>query len=363
LATEALTLSRKLFGDTSEQVALALEKLAGVEVERKEYQDAEAHNREDIAILEKLGGHEYELQIARANLANTLTQAGKWQEAEVPLYERLAFSRKVYGEDHPVTAIILENIGVNLMEQQDRLPEAEKVLRETVEIRRKRFGNEHPEVAKSLYNLAAGLVRQHKLTEATDLLREVVDLYRNHPEWSLNNQNFAYSALGKALADQGDLAQAEAVQSEHLALLRKRDPKNGWMPHALAELVITLMAQQKFAEAEPLAQECLASNEEISPDDRSAFSARILLGECLLNQKRFSDAEPLLIAGYEGIKQRSVVGFNRSFLYRRQPGEKKALELLVRLYEETGRPDRVAEWKQKLAEFEKSEANAKATAR
>ena len=50
-------------------------------------------------------------------------------------------------------------------------------------------------------------------------------------------------------------------------------------------------------------------------------------------------------------------------MHRRQPGERKALELLVQLHEETGRPDRAAEWKQKLAEFEKEEAGKKAEAR
>src|SRR5439155_3848523 len=138
------------------------------------------------------------------------------------------------------------------------------------------------------------------------------------------NRDFVYNALGKALADQGDLAQAEAVQSEHLAVLRKRASKNKDICDALAELSITLMTEQKFAQAEPMARECLAFCEEILPDHWSAFSARILLGECLLNQKRFSEAEPLLIAGYEGIKQKGPLR-ETAFFWRRRPREKKAL--------------------------------------
>ncbi len=34
---------------------------------------------------------------------------------------------------------------------------------------------------------------------------------------------------------------------------------------------------------------------------------------------------------------------------------KSAIKDLVHLYEEKGRPDRAAEWKQKLADFEKAE--------
>ena len=41
---------------------------------------------------------------------------------------------------------------------------------------------------------------------------------------------------------------------------------------------------------------------------------------------------------------------------------KPAMKDLVHLYEETGSPDRAAEWKQKLAELEKAEVQPKADA-
>jgi hypothetical protein len=81
----------------------------------------------------------------------------------------------------------------------------------------------------------------------------------------------------------------------------------------------------------------------------------VLLGESLLGQKQYADAEPQLLAGYEGMEHRKdKVPTGSGGAYRRQPRLKKALELLVQLYEETNRPDRTAEWKQKLAEFEKA---------
>jgi tetratricopeptide (TPR) repeat protein len=352
LATEALTLSRKFFGDTDERVALALHKLAGVEDALKEFQDAEAHRREAIGIVEKLGGHEYELQIYRANLLQTLTHARKWQEAQPLRDESLAFARKFYKNDHPNTAIILETIGMSLVDEQGRLPEAEKVLREALEIRQKRFGNEHPDVAKSRFHLGVALIRQGKLGDAIREFSEIIEIFRKHPEWSFENRDIVYNALGKALADQGDLVQAEAVQSEHLDLLRKRASKNKDICDALAELAITLMAEQKFAQAEPLTRDCMAFCEEISPDHWSAFSAKILRGECLLSLKRFSEAEPLLIAGYQGIKQKGPLR-ETAFFWRRRPRERKALELLVRLHQETGHPERAAEWQAKLTAFDR----------
>jgi hypothetical protein len=42
-----------------------------------------------------------------------------------------------------------------------------------------------------------------------------------------------------------------------------------------------------------------------------------------------------------------------------RPRLKETLQRLVQLYEATSRPDRAAQWKQKLAEFEKAETEQK----
>jgi len=84
------------------------------------------------------------------------------------------------------------------------------------------------------------------------------------------------------------------------------------------------------------------------------------LGESLLCQKKYADAEPVLLSGYNGMEQRKdKIPSGSDGEYRRQPRLKKALQLLGQLFEETGRPERAAEWKQKLAEFEKAEVEKK----
>src|SRR5439155_9041116 len=135
-------------------------------------------HREAMAILEKLGGHEYELQIYRANLLHTLTQARQWQKAQPLRDASLAFARKFYGNDHPNTAIILDTIGMSLVDEQGRLPEAEKVLREGLEIRQKRFGNEHPGVAQSRFHLGAAFGREGNWNEAIREFSEIVAIFR-----------------------------------------------------------------------------------------------------------------------------------------------------------------------------------------
>ena len=68
-----------------------------------------------------------------------------------------------------------------------------------------------------------------------------------------------------------------------------------------------------------------------------------MLGGALLGQKKYAEAEPLLIAGYEGMKQREATippqGKDRLT---------EALERLVQLYEATDKPDEAAEWRKEL---------------
>jgi len=69
------------------------------------------------------------------------------------------------------------------------------------------------------------------------------------------------------------------------------------------------------------------------------------LGAALLGQKKYSEAEPLLLAGYQGMKQREATippPFKLLLM--------EALERLVQFYEATADKDKAREWQNKLAE-------------
>ncbi|HZQ45744.1 MAG TPA: tetratricopeptide repeat protein, partial [Verrucomicrobiae bacterium] len=127
--------------------------------------------------------------------------------------------------------------------------------------------------------------------------------------------------------------------------------------NALATRTQAMLMAGKFAEAEPLARECLAIREKQIPDAWRAFNARSMLGGTLLGQGKYAEAEPLLLAGYEGMKQREdKIPANGKVRL------KESLQRLVQLYDATGRADKAAEWKPKLAEFERVEAGELPTA-
>jgi tetratricopeptide (TPR) repeat protein len=403
LHREALAMQKKLFGNEHPSVAHSLERLAATLKEQGRKDEAESLFREALEMDRKLLGNEHpKVAVALNNLGTVLFDQGKLAEAEATYREALALDRKIFGNEHPSVAATLGNLGLAL-HKQGKLAEAETMMREALEIQRKYLGNENPGIAVTLNNLARLLQEQGKLTDAAVLLREAVALLRQqsggdtkhatpalgralpnlagvllelgqlaearslaedaitlcrrHSDWGVNDQSAAFDVLGKVIAEQGNLVEAEAVQSELLAMLRKRAPDNPLIAAALAELAVTLIAEQKFTAAEPIARECFEFRQRNYPNGWSAFSARVLLGECLLGQKKYIDAESLLLSGYGGLEQRRDKPVSSA--YRRQPQLKRALELLVQLYEETGRADQAAEWKLKLEEFNKATAKTK----
>ena len=100
--------------------------------------------------------------------------------------------------------------------------------------------------------------------------------------------------------------------------------------------------QKKYSDAEPNLRECLAIREKTQPDDWKTFNTKSMLGGALLGQKKYVEAEPLLLAGYEGMKQRA-----KTIPPQASPRIPEALDRLMRrvaLFDEetTGYASRVA---------------------
>jgi tetratricopeptide (TPR) repeat protein len=113
---------------------------------------------------------------------------------------------------------------------------------------------------------------------------------------------------------------------------------------AQATLGLCLLQQKKFSEAESTLRECLAIREKLQPADWTTFSTKSLLGGSLLGQKKYADAEPLLLAGYEGMKQRAA---NAPKVFKLRFTE--ATERLVQLYDALGQKEKADEWRKQLA--------------
>jgi hypothetical protein len=123
-----------------------------------------------------------------------------------------------------------------------------------------------------------------------------------------------------------------------------------------------LVREGKYPEAEPSLREYLALFEKSTAGKPRGFlwprqhgsRTQVVLGASLLGQKNYAEAEPMLRDGYLRMKrQPEVEGAVRTPLDRRYLIE--ALEWLVQLYEEWGKPAQAAEWGKELEAYKKTQ--------
>ncbi len=71
-----------------------------------------------------------------------------------------------------------------------------------------------------------------------------------------------------------------------------------------------------------------------------------MLGGALLGQKKYAEAEPMLLAGYEGMKQRekTITPIKMNYLT-------EALDRLIDLSTATNKPDDVKKWQTERAKY------------
>jgi tetratricopeptide (TPR) repeat protein len=152
----------------------------------------------------------------------------------------------------------------------------------------------------------------------------------NHPDTVAcrNQLAIAYRLAGR-FTEAGRLYDQNLDSPDHAATLAVR--------------AALLLSQKKPVEAELKLRECLAIRQKLQPDDWTTFDTKSMLGEALLEQKKYADAEPLLLAGYEGLKQRAAKIPSQEKAYLT-----KALERLEQLYEAWGKKDKAAQWSKEL---------------
>jgi len=126
----------------------------------------------------------------------------------------------------------------------------------------------------------------------------------------------------------------------------RTDPESG-QPRAgviggLRLLGRELIREGKHAEAEKASRECLKLLEKLPAESarRNAPLIHVALGASLLGQKRYPEAQSELLLGYGGMKP---PGAHPIAIIRRQQVE--VLDWLVQLYEEWGKPDEAAKWR------------------
>jgi eukaryotic-like serine/threonine-protein kinase len=280
------------------------------------------------------------------NLAHVYLQSGDPKRALSLCEEAYERSRKRLGTENPVTLACMSTLAgtlVELKEPNRAIPLFEEVLR----VRKANQRLDDPDTLMTMTDLATAYRSAGKFEAALPLLQSA--------SASVEKQSFQFDAartivrkLAECLEAMNRLSEAETWRRKWLAAAKTRpdDDPNAYS-NALIGLGGNLFRQKKWPEGEAVYREIVAIAEKKAPDEWPTFNATSLLGGALLAQRKFADAEPLLLKGYEGMKQRE----------QSIPSQVKkqrlcdALDRLIAFYTAVNKPDEVKKWKAERAKY------------
>jgi tetratricopeptide (TPR) repeat protein len=144
----------------------------------------------------------------------------RWQEA-LEFYERaLSLRRMTLGEEHPDTALSINNIG-DYYEATGSSDIAISYYEKALAIRRKVLGNEHPDTAASLSSIGSVYNNRGDLDRALDYGIQVLEIAQKlyveeHPHTATSLSN-----MGTIYRKRGDMDKALDYSNQALAIRRK----------------------------------------------------------------------------------------------------------------------------------------------
>jgi eukaryotic-like serine/threonine-protein kinase len=342
--TKVMETRQRVLGDEHEQTLITMANVGLVLHEQGKYDRAEPILTRVLETEKRVRGEEDpETLVSMLNLAKLYGDLGKLAQAEALLTRASEVGRRTLGEEHPHVMGALNNLAA-VYYLQGKYAEAEPVWTTLLRVKKRVLGDEHPETLTGMNNLAALYRQLGKQAEAEAFLTTVVEVQHRvlgdeHP-----NQLASMSSLGHVYQRQGKIAEAEALYTKSLEGQRR---VNG--PDHLSTLNTTRLLgglcreQGNYLRAESLLLEALRGFLKIRPDYWARFEIESTLGASLTGQRKFAEAEPLLLSGYEGMArlEATIPPVNKSSLNH-------AGDWIVELYESWGRPEKAAEWRQKL---------------
>ena len=250
------------------------------------------------------------------------------------------------GETHPIRLRMANNLALAYLNGGHR-DLAIKVSEEMLPLQEAAFGRDHDNTLSALHTLSLAYVKVGRLNDAEARQEEILakrtaKLGREHPQTvsDLENLSVTYATDKKP-------ERAIPLNLEHLKLKRKQ-VKDEWEFSTLqASVSLELLAFDAYVEAEPHLRECLATRTRLRPDDWRTLNTQSMLGGALAGLKRLDEAEPLLLAGYQGMKERQQQIPPEPIDARMQVP--RAAERLAKFYEAKGQADKAAQWREVAA--------------
>lgn len=286
-----------------------------------------------VAVVERQFGADHPLLVSGLlALRNADERLGQAESAREARRRAVRILHRMMTQDDPATLDELIRLSETLREWFDEPELAVAALQHVIAVRTRIAGDKR-KLAEDIHHLAWAKHRDDSHAEALILERQALTM-------AIERLGVGHELVQSMLRDaQQMMINADRIDSELLELVRAGLP--GLSAGCLTLLGRLHMREGRYAEAETELRESLALREKANPDEWMTYVVRSLLGECLLAQRKYADAEPLLMAGYDGLR-RKIASIPAETRRRRWD---ECLDRLIRLANETNRATEADRWR------------------
>ena len=346
LLNKVLEVRRRVLGEEHLDTLTSASNLAAFYRDQGKYAPAEPLLTKVLEVRRRVLGEEHPSTLdSMDDLARLYRYQGKYAQAE-PLYTQvLEMRRRVLGELHPDTLSSTNNLAL-LYQDQGKYEKAEPLLTSVVKTWRGVLGEEHPVTLTGIGNLGRLYQNEGKYAQAEPLLIKVLEVRRrvlgeSHPDTLISMNN-----LAAVYRDEGKYAQAEPLFSNVVEAWRRvlgEEHPNTLI--GMSNLALAYLNERKYAQAESVLHEALKIYQKTKANTWGRGNCESMLGASLAGEKKYAEAEPLLLSGYEVMLEQKA-----SMPASRPDRLERAGNWIVHLYQDWGKPAKVAEWRKKLSE-------------
>ncbi len=393
LLEEALAVSTQLYGQDHNNTLILMGNLGNSYAKAGRAEQAVSLEEKALARFERKGETRHRLD-TRHKLGFAYSQAQMWDKAVPFLRDTLALDVQELGPEHDQTLVTMWNLGVacdgrgqadmavafleDAFEKHTRLlgenadrtllvlndlalalihagkaKQSLPLLARSVDVLRRQLGADHQETLIATFNLGVAYMGAEQFNDGVDLYEKLLETYTRSHGVEHPKTLEAGGALLEAYRLAGRPEEGKKLALSRLQILRTQSDEIQ-LSSGLAVAAEAFMESEMYADAEPLARECVEIRSVKLPDTWLYFNAQSLLGGTLIGQGKYEEAEPLLLQAFEGLNLHKD-----EVPPTAQRHIRATIDRLIQLYESTNRPDEVVRWKAKLPESQVEQPVAK----
>jgi serine/threonine-protein kinase len=234
-----------------------------------------------------------------AELGNVAFYKGRYDVSESYNKQALEIYRRLFGDEHPAVAQILNNLGA-IETNRGNYVASEGYYRHALTITESWYNADHPETAANLTAIAQQLSYEKRDAEAMTLLERALEIQKHGDSGMSATVASTQNQLGLLAFDAKQYDVARVYFSEAMQRWRKTlGDQHPFIAIAYSNMGSVCLDQKDYACAEKNYREAVRRLDASSEDSVNAVIAHLKLGRALLRESRFHDAEGETFPAYQ----------------------------------------------------------------